>query len=66
MTQYDDNNNVTDGIYDIVVQNFKGLVLPSTGGIGTMIFTVIGILIMTGAIAIILVKSKKRKNEEVL
>ena len=62
----DENNNVTDGIYDIVVQNFKGLVLPSTGGIGTMIFTVIGILIMTGAIAIILVRSKKRKNEEIL
>ena len=49
-----------------MVQNFKGLVLPSTGGIGTMIFTVIGILIMTGAIAIILVRSKKRKNEEIL
>lgn len=62
----DERNNVTDGIYDIVVQNFKGLVLPSTGGIGTMIFTVIGILIMTGVIVIILVKSKKRKNEGML
>lgn len=60
----DDGKEETDGIYDLAVQNFKGLQLPSTGGIGTLIFTVIGICIMAGAIVFIVAKSKKRNNNE--
>ena len=58
----DEGNDVNDGIYDIVVQNFTGLVLPSTGGMGTLLFTIIGIMIMAGAMVVIIVKSRKRQN----
>ena len=58
----DGNNDVNDGIYDIVVENFAGLVLPSTGGMGTLLFTIIGIMIMASAIVIIVTKSKRRQD----
>lgn len=36
--------------------------LPATGGMGTMIFTVAGILLMGGAVALVVVAMKKRKS----
>lgn len=36
--------------------------LPTTGGIGTMIFTVCGIILMGGAVVMMVMASKKRKN----
>lgn len=42
----------TGGIYpEIKVQNNKGALLPETGGMGTVIFTVAGIAIIAGGIA---------------
>lgn len=42
----------TEGIYpEIKVQNNKGALLPETGGMGTVIFTVAGIAIIAGGIA---------------
>ena len=42
----------TEGTYpEIQVQNNKGALLPETGGMGTVIFTVAGIAIIAGGIA---------------
>lgn len=49
----------TEGIITVTVQNSSGLQLPSTGGVGTVIFTVVGILVMA-AVVVIAVKSNKK------
>jgi fimbrial isopeptide formation D2 family protein/LPXTG-motif cell wall-anchored protein len=51
---------VADGNVKATVINYKGGTLPSTGGMGTRIFTVGGLILMCGA-AILLV-AKKRAN----
>ena len=38
--------------------------LPQTGGIGTVIFTVAGILIMSGAVILLVTASKKKSNHK--
>ncbi len=49
------------GIYTIEVLNFQGLQLPSTGGIGTTVFTVIGLVLMMMALLIVVLVSRKAK-----
>lgn len=49
-----------DGLGKTMIQNFRGNTLPSTGGMGTTIFYVLGSILAVGA-AILLV-SKKRMN----
>lgn len=39
----------------------SGLTLPVTGGMGTMIFTIAGILLMAGAVTMIVVIFRKKK-----
>ncbi len=57
----DGGSNVhTDGNYPITVLNYKGTVLPSTGGIGTTIFIILGILLMLLAMIIVIVKNRKK------
>jgi LPXTG-motif cell wall-anchored protein len=51
----------SDGIYGINVKNYQGLTLPSTGGIGTLLFTLIGVAIM--ALVIVVIVLKQRKNQ---
>ena len=48
-----------DGIITVNVRNNKGFSLPSTGGAGTYLFTIGGIVIMAGA-AFALIAMKKR------
>lgn len=48
-------------ITDITIVNTKGFTLPSTGGMGTVIFTVVGIVIMVGA-AIMLIRVNKKSK----
>lgn len=48
-----------DGIVSVDVENQKGFSLPSTGGMGTYLFTIGGIVIMAGA-AFALIAMKKR------
>ncbi len=55
----DDN---VDGIYHFTVKNYSGLTLPSTGGIGTLLFTLIGILVMGCAIIFVIARNRKLKN----
>ena len=45
----------------IVVENVSGAVLPETGGIGTEIYTFVGILLM--AVSALLVLNKKRRAD---
>lgn len=39
-----------------------GFILPTTGGAGTMIFSIVGIVLMGAAVAMVVVFSKRRKN----
>lgn len=43
------------------IQNSTGIDLPTTGGVGTILFTVVGVLLMAGA-AYFLFRSKKKSN----
>ena len=59
------NNRVTvgaDNMLDTSIENKKGSLLPSTGGIGTTIFYIVGAVLVIGA-AILLV-TKKRMSKE--
>ena len=46
--------------YYIGITNAPGAALPETGGIGTTIFTVLGIVLMAGAVAFF--TSRKRSS----
>ena len=46
----------------ISIENKRGTVLPGTGGMGTVIFTVAGILLILGVGASFVI-SRKRKTE---
>lgn len=52
----------TDNVLDTSIENKKGSLLPSTGGIGTTIFYIVGAVLVIGA-AILLV-TKKRMSKE--
>lgn len=54
-----DSNN---GVFKTVVKNSKGFTLPTTGGIGTFVFTFAGIAMMAAAV-ILLITGKKKKAE---
>ncbi|MBR5566244.1 MAG: LPXTG cell wall anchor domain-containing protein [Roseburia sp.] len=58
----DNDTDIVDGIYQITVENFEGLVLPSTGGTGTLLFTIIGIMLMLSALVVIITKNRKEQS----
>lgn len=49
----------TAGVYTVKVPNSSGIQLPITGGTGTVIFTIIGIALMVGAVVLFVVSRKK-------
>lgn len=51
----------TAGVYTVKVPNNSGIVLPITGGIGTVIFTAAGILLMLGAVILFVISRKRAK-----
>lgn len=53
----------TAGVYTVKVPNSSGIKLPITGGTGTVIFTVIGIALMVGAVVLLVVSRKKSAKE---
>lgn len=53
----------TAGIYTVDVENNSGIQLPITGGTGTVIFTVIGIALMAGAVVLLVFSRKKAKTD---
>lgn len=50
----------TDGYYEVTVANYKGTVLPSTGGRGTAVFTVAGISLIVLCAVLLL---RRRRGE---
>ena len=50
--------NYSDAVYDATVINNKGTVLPSTGGMGTTIFYIVGGILVIGA-GVLLVTKKR-------
>ena len=50
-------------LYKETVVNQAGAVLPSTGGIGTTIFYVVGGLLILAAGVLLVTKSRMRKEE---
>ena len=53
----EDNNEVLSAS----LLNSKAALLPSTGGVGTTIFTVVGIVVMVSAVGILLFRNRKNK-----
>jgi len=52
------NADTTDGKNVITIVNLSGATLPSTGGIGTTIFTVVGATLMIGAAVLFVTKKR--------
>ena len=57
----DANVSTTAGVYTVEVSNKSGFKLPITGGEGIVIFTVIGIALMVGAVILFVIFRKKTK-----
>ena len=55
--------NTADGSLTSDIVNLKGILLPSTGGIGTTIFYVLGAILVVGAGVLLVVKKRMNKAE---
>ena len=55
-------NNDKDGTYEQPVVNTKPGFLPKTGGIGTAVFTICGIVLMAGAVVLLVCVSRRKKH----
>lgn len=62
----ENGNNVTEMKYvdTNVIENYTGTVLPSTGGMGTTILTVVGLSIMVVAAVLLITKKRMEGKEE--
>ena len=58
-TLFNNDKNVDDKIID--VENSTGSILPSTGGMGTIAFTVVAALLVLG-VAVSFIRDRKREN----
>lgn len=56
------DGNTSTGAVDLTIENSKGMTLPTTGGIGTTIFYVIGGGLMVAA-AVLLIAKKRMENK---
>lgn len=54
----------SDGYVELTVENGKGFTLPSTGGMGTMLFTAIGTILMGGGLVLLLLYLRRRNRQE--
>lgn len=54
--------NDTDAYVDLTFENSKGFNLPSTGGMGTVLFSIAGIVLMAGAAVMLIVLMRKRRR----
>ena len=54
----------TAGIYEVVVLNYAGFVLPVTGGAGTVLFTICGISIVVVLFLFIFLRKQKQNMTE--
>ena len=61
VTMLEDNGSV-NAEAPLTVVNTRGFDLPKTGDNGTMMFTVVGILLMAGAVSVIALVSRKKRS----
>lgn len=54
----------TNGVYTVEVPNSSGITLPITGGEGIVLFSVIGIVFMGGAVFLFIMTRKKAKAND--
>lgn len=59
----DTNLDKTTYIYTKKIENYKGFVLPETGGTGTVIFTAVGVSLMLVAVVAFFVLRKKEMSK---
>lgn len=57
-----DDANGTDGIELVEIVNKTGFELPSTGGVGTVVFTFVGVSMMVAAVILFFTSRKKNEN----
>lgn len=60
----DANVSTTAGVYTVEVPNSSGFKLPITGGEGVVLFSVIGIVFMGGAVFLFIMTRKKAKAND--
>lgn len=56
--------NTSNGTITATIVNYKGSELPSTGGIGTTIFYIVGTLLILLAAVLLITRSRMRRSEE--
>ncbi|WP_028518503.1 isopeptide-forming domain-containing fimbrial protein [Ruminococcus flavefaciens] len=54
----------SDNMFPTTIVNRKGSTLPTTGGIGTKLFYIIGGLLVTGSVVLLVTKKRMKANEE--
>lgn len=62
-TEVKDVFSILEGVISANVVNMKGLILPSTGGIGTTIFYIAGAVIMIGA-AVLFIRCRRMEEKK--
>ena len=55
------SSSLTDGVVSIQVRNNAGSTLPSTGGMGTTLFYVVGAVLMLGALVVVMARKRESK-----
>ena len=62
------NKNITEGsasaYNDQTIKNYSGISIPSTGGMGTTVFMVVGIAVMACAVVALMIVLKRQKRGE--
>ncbi len=53
-----------DELFNIIVKNSKGTILPSTGGIGTKLFYIIGSILVIGAVVLFITQKRVNSKEK--
>lgn len=61
-TGSESSEDATDGYVPLTVKNHTGFTLPSTGGIGTVLFTTFGVVLMGGGFALLMVYLRRRNH----
>ena len=56
------DTNITTGLVPLTVENDDGFQLPVTGGMGTFLFTAVGVVLMGAAVILLVVVLKKKKK----
>lgn len=57
-------DNTTSAYNNKEILNYKGIIMPSTGGMGTTVFMVAGIGVMACAVAALMFVLKRQKKNE--